>query len=122
VEGKGEGREGKKELFLKLFLVPSWVNEKMDKVSVNKSVWGSTVISLLMQFVFGYFAAITFRNPKQNSNILNGTYFPLYSSSLLRPSCVSPPSLHRPSFTLLPLLHPCLSSIPPRLSSSLVPS
>jgi hypothetical protein len=25
-----------------------------------------------MQYIFGYFAAITFQNPKQNSNILNG--------------------------------------------------
>lgn len=55
--------------------VPSWVNEKKERVSVNKSIWGATILSVLMQWSFGYFAAIAFKNPKQNANILNGLPF-----------------------------------------------
>jgi hypothetical protein len=56
------------------FLVPSWINEKKDNVSVNKAVWYSSVFGVVMKFIFGWFAACTYRNPKQNANILNGKH------------------------------------------------
>eukprot|EP01127_Copromyxa_protea_P014462 TRINITY_DN4031_c0_g1_i1.p1 TRINITY_DN4031_c0_g1~~TRINITY_DN4031_c0_g1_i1.p1 ORF type:complete len:537 (+),score=66.73 TRINITY_DN4031_c0_g1_i1:170-1612(+) len=51
--------------------IPSWVNEKMDNVSINRSVWAASTIGVVIKFVFGWFAAITYRNSKQNANILN---------------------------------------------------
>jgi len=51
--------------------IPSWVNEKQGYVSVNKSVWGSTFLALVIKLVFGYLAAVSLRNDKENANILN---------------------------------------------------
>lgn len=54
-----------------IITVPSWVNEKQSHVSVNKTVWISTLLGLFLKFSFGYMAAIAFVNRSQSSNILN---------------------------------------------------
>jgi hypothetical protein len=55
-------------------LVPSWVNEKQHHVSVNKTVWISTLIGCFLKFSFGYLAAIAFINKSGSPNILNGIF------------------------------------------------
>eukprot|EP01126_Amoeba_proteus_P038410 TRINITY_DN4000_c0_g1_i2.p1 TRINITY_DN4000_c0_g1~~TRINITY_DN4000_c0_g1_i2.p1 ORF type:complete len:392 (-),score=73.38 TRINITY_DN4000_c0_g1_i2:148-1323(-) len=51
--------------------IPSWVNEKRDSVNVNYVVWTASAYSLLLKFMFGWFAACTFPNPRYRSNFLN---------------------------------------------------
>jgi hypothetical protein len=60
-------------VFMSAFVtsIPSWVNEKKPKVSVNKSIWSSTLTSNILKLGFGYLAAITYANRSHNSNILN---------------------------------------------------
>jgi len=40
--------------------VPSWVNEKHPRVSVNKSIWFSTYLCILVFFVIGLSGALSF--------------------------------------------------------------
>jgi hypothetical protein len=60
-------------VFMSAFVttVPSWVNEKMPHVSINKSIWSSTITSNIIKMSFGYLAAITYANRSHSSNILN---------------------------------------------------
>lgn len=53
--------------------IPSWANEKQPHVSVNKSVWSSAILSMIMKIAFAYLAAITYRNDNNSDNILSGT-------------------------------------------------
>ena len=48
--------------------VPSWVNEKMEKVSVNKVIWVSGIFTTVGYFVMGYVGAIAYE--KVASNVL----------------------------------------------------
>lgn len=59
-------------IFMSAFVtsIPSWVNEKKPHVSINKSIWSSTLTSNFIKLSFGYFAGITYRTSK-SSNILN---------------------------------------------------
>lgn len=59
-------------IFMSAFVtsVPSWVNEKKPHVSINKSIWSSTLTSNLIKASFGYLAGITYRT-SSSSNILN---------------------------------------------------
>lgn len=59
-------------IFMSAFVtsVPSWVNEKKPHVSVNKSIWSSTLTSNLLKASFGYLAGITYRS-SSSSNVLN---------------------------------------------------
>lgn len=43
-----------------VMLVPSWVNEKKDHVSVNKTIWISALISTIGYAGIGYLCAVTF--------------------------------------------------------------
>ena len=60
-------------IFMSAFVttIPSWVNEKQPHVSINKSIWSSTLTSNLIKLSFGYLAAITYVNKNHSSNILN---------------------------------------------------
>lgn len=59
-------------IFMSAFVttVPSWVNEKKPHVSVNKSIWSSTLTSNFIKLSFGYLAGITYAIGG-SSNILN---------------------------------------------------
>ena len=40
--------------------IPSWVNEKRHRVSVNAAVWVPAIISLVMKILMGLFGAWAF--------------------------------------------------------------
>ena len=50
--------------------VPSWLNEKLPEVSVNRTIWTSTILSSLIYITFGMFAAFTFEHAGANLLIL----------------------------------------------------
>jgi amino acid permease len=50
--------------------VPSWLNEKMPEVSVNRTIWTSTTLSSLIYISFGLLAAFAFENAGSNLLIL----------------------------------------------------
>ena len=41
--------------------VPSWLNEKRQSVSVNRSIWSATIFSSLIYVSFGIMAAAAFK-------------------------------------------------------------
>jgi amino acid permease len=50
--------------------VPSWLSEKMPHVSVNKTIWTSTILSSGIYISFGILAACSFENAGPNMLIL----------------------------------------------------
>ena len=50
--------------------VPSWLNEKLPEVSVNKTIWTSSILSSVIYISFGLSAASTFENAGANLLIL----------------------------------------------------
>lgn len=50
--------------------VPSWVNEKDKNVSINKSIWWSTILSTLFFFIIGLGGGLAFKFGK-NEDILD---------------------------------------------------
>jgi len=43
--------------------VPSWCSEKKPGVSVNKSIWSSTLVATVAFFILGYFGALSYTFP-----------------------------------------------------------
>lgn len=52
--------------FTYVVTIPSWCNEKRDDVSVNKSVWSSTIVCSIAYLVFGLLGAMTYQNVASN--------------------------------------------------------
>jgi len=50
--------------------VPSWLNEKLPEVSVNKTIWTSSLLSSVIYISFGLLAASSFENAGANLLIL----------------------------------------------------
>ncbi|KNC54154.1 uncharacterized protein AMSG_09933 [Thecamonas trahens ATCC 50062] len=48
--------------------VPSWVNEKLDSVSINKTIWNSGIFTTVGYFVMGYVGALAY--PDVAGNVL----------------------------------------------------
>jgi len=61
--------------------IPSWINIKKKEVSVQKSLWTSTITSVIIYILIGYTAAISFKKDTKGEklNILSklSTYHPV---------------------------------------------
>jgi hypothetical protein len=67
--------------------VPSWVNEKRSSVSVNKSLWTSTSLTILVFFILGVIPAIPF------ADVLQGPVTNTCARNVLDPSFNCPNDL-----------------------------
>jgi len=67
--------------------VPSWINEKKENVNVNKSLWGSTTICVVIYLVIGIPGAVVF------SDVLQGPVTATCAANVADPSFNCPNDL-----------------------------
>ena len=53
--------------------VPAWLSEKKSDVSVNKTIWGSAILSTVIYITFGIMSTMAFVNPGENILVLLGS-------------------------------------------------
>jgi len=51
--------------------IPSWINIKKKEVSVQKSLWTSTITSVIIYILIGYSAALSFKDKANENTTLN---------------------------------------------------
>jgi len=51
--------------------VPSWVNEKKEEVSINKSLWGASILSTLLFVIIGIMGSTCYQFSDKGQDLLN---------------------------------------------------
>ena len=50
--------------------IPSWVNEKKPRVSVNKSIWSTTIVGTILFVIVGVFGALSIDFTNSSGDLL----------------------------------------------------